>query len=234
MEDDFRTTRWSLVVAATGDAPRAAEALATLCENYWYPIYAFVRRRSRDAEEARDLTQTYFATLLEKRFLDQADRERGKLRAFLLASVKNFLAKEQESRRTQKRRAEDPRFWVAMEEAEALYLAELPERSDPATLFERRWAHTVLDHAILRLRRERERLGKLRQFELLVGNLTGAGDRPLAAIASDLGVAKGAVKVQLHRLRKDFGQALRDEVRDTIASRADLDDEVKHLLRLLS
>jgi RNA polymerase sigma-70 factor (ECF subfamily) len=228
----FATTQWSLVVAA-GDRrrPEADDALATLCERYWYPVYAFVRRRGYKAPDAQDLTQEFFATLLEKEYLGAADRERGRFRTFLLTAVSRFLSKQAERARAQKRGGGRKPLSIDPADAEARYRLEPADRCTPELLFERRWAFMLLDRAIERLAADYARKGKSKLFESLRPHLiAGDGEPDHRDRAAELQMTAGALKVALHRLRRRFAQTLKDEIAATVAGPDEIEDEINRLL----
>lgn len=236
MQTRFATTSWTQVLAAR-DAPstEARQALESLCRVYWYPLYALVRRQGHDAEESRDLTQAYFAALLEKGYLGDYDPERGRFRTFLMASVKHFLSKERDKALAWKRGGRADVVSLDAQEVEGRYRIEPVDRLTPEQIFERRWALTVLERALARLRREQEDTDRGKEFVRLEGFLTGqqatASYRDLAA---ELGTSEGAVKTSIHRLRQRFGQLLRSEIAETVSSPTEVDDEVKHLLGVIA
>lgn len=232
--DNFRTTRWSQVLAAGGGGSQAGHALEWLCDAYWYPLYAYVRRRGYAPDDARDTTQSYFVDLLERKFFKGVNPEAGKFRAFLLATLKNHLAKKRERERAEKRRADNPEFLVYLDDAEQRYITELSDGLSPEMFFERRWAATLLSRALGRLSDEQEETGKGAACLRLKGYLTGAGEGTYADAARDLSMTEGAVKVYVHRLRKRLGQLLRDEVSQTVSSPEEVDDEVRYLLKVSS
>ena len=232
MAAGFSTTSWSLVLAARdGPTTESQEALAGLCEAYWFPLYAFVRRQGFDAEQSRDLTQGYFTALLEKRYLESVEPGAGRFRSFLLVSLKHFLSKEREKARAVKRGGRAQVISLDGHRAEERYAIEPVDRLDPETVFERRWALTVLERAMSRLQREFAEAGKQRRFERLHGFLAGEEPRaPYRQVAAELGMSEGAVREAVRRLRQRFGQLLRQEISDTVADPADVDEEVRHLL----
>ena len=232
----FATTSWSLVLAAREASTVASrEALETLCRTYWYPLYAYVRHLGHDSEDARDLTQAYFARLLEKDYLDDYDPERGRFRVFLKASVRNFLSKEREKDRSWKRGGRAGIVSLGADQVEGRYRIEPVDRLTPEQLYERRWALTVLEQALSRLRQERIEAGRELEFSKLEGFLTGQGvQAPYKEIAAELGTTEDAVKTALHRLRRQFGDVLRDVIGATVARRDEVDDELKHLLGVVA
>lgn len=230
----FAATRWTVVLAAKGrNSPEAADAMAELCRVYWYPLYAFIRRRGYETHEAEDLTQEFFARLLEKHGLAGVDREKGKFRAFLMAAVKHFLANQRDRARAKKRGG--GRAVIAWEglNAEARYRLEPAHELTPERLFERRWALAVLDQVLARLQDEFDKGGKTQLFAALKGTLTGRVESPYAVIAERLGMSEVAVKVAVHRLRKRYREVLREEIAHTVADPAEIDEEIRHLLDCL-
>lgn len=232
----FETTRWSLIVAAGSDDSSAArEALATLCETYWYPLYAYVRRRGAPADEARDLTQGFLTSLLERRDLERVDQTRGRFRAFLLASLQHFLANDAARTRAQKRGGGTTRLPLTLDTAEGRYRVEPEDTATPETLYERRWALTVIERVLARLRQDWEIGGRETDFDELKACLLGqhpAGG--YAATAARLGTTEGALKTAVHRLRRQFQQALRQDIAETVSNPADIDDEIRYLVRALT
>jgi RNA polymerase sigma-70 factor (ECF subfamily) len=237
----FATTRWSLVLQAKDKAaPQAAEALADLCRAYWYPLYAFARKRSRDGHEAQDLTQSFFARLLEKDFLGEVAPERGRFRAFLLAAIKHFIANEWDRERAAKRGGD--RRHVSLnaghfdwDSGESRFLTEPAHELTAERLFERQWALALLDRVLSRLRDEQIAAGKLVQFETLQPFLSL--DRDIANYADAavrLNTTEAATRVAAHRLRKRYRSLLRDEIAHTVATVQEIDDEIRHLFQVLA
>ena len=233
----FHTTHWSVVIAGgRKGSPQAREALATLCETYWYPLYAFVRRQGYSAPDAQDLTQEFFARLLEKNYLATVGREKGKFRSFLLAALKHFLANERDRARAQKRGGGPGAPGLVSLEALDFEAAESRYRVEPAhdmtaqRVFERRWALTLLDRVLGRLQTEYAAGGKAELFERLKDCLTApelAGR--YAELADKLGMTEGAVKVAAHRLRRRYRAMLRQEIAQTVADPKDVEDEIRQL-----
>jgi RNA polymerase sigma factor (sigma-70 family) len=223
----FDTTNWSVVLkAGSGDTTGCQEALARLCETYWYPVYAFVRRR-----DAEDLTQEYFARFLEKRFLDDVRPERGRFRSFLLVSVRNFLHNERDRARALKRGGGERPVPLHGEDGEIRYGLEPADAVTPEVLFERAWVRAVLDRALERLQAQSEGELQADRFARLRPLLTGDGpDATYAEIAREWGVGEPAVRVAVHRLRRRFGAALREEVGRTVEDPRDVEEEIRHLL----
>jgi RNA polymerase sigma-70 factor (ECF subfamily) len=231
----FTTTHWSVVLAARQSAsPDAERALERLCRTYWYPLYAFVRRQGRNAEDAQDLTQGFFARLLEKEYLRLADPARGRFRTFLLASLNAFLAEAHRHVHRLKRGGGQTFIsWDALT-VEQRYLAESRDESTAEALYEARWALTLLETVLGRLGTELASAGKDRLFAELKGHLWG---EPNAAsyteLAPRLGLSEGALKVAVHRLRRRFRQLLREEVARNVADPAEVDEELRHLVAVL-
>jgi RNA polymerase sigma factor (sigma-70 family) len=236
MPTRFATTSWTRVLSARETSPaEAREALEGLCRVYWYPVYAFVRRQGSDAEDARDLTQAYFAELLEKGYLNDYDPQRGRFRVFLIASVKHFLSKEREKALAWKRGGRADVVSLDAQEVDGRYRYEPVDARTPEQIFERRWALTVLERALSRLRREQEDLDHGREFARLEGFLTGEqADVSYHDVAEGLGTTEGAVKTSVHRLRRRFGQLLRSEIAETVETPGEVDDEVRHLLGVIA
>jgi RNA polymerase sigma-70 factor (ECF subfamily) len=222
-----------MVLAAGADTSSSAvhQALATLCETYWYPLYAFLRSRGYGTEDAQDLTQAFFARLLEKHALRHADRTRGRFRSFLLASLKNFAANERYRAVAAKRGGEMPMLSLEIVSAEGRFQMEPASDETPERVFDRRWALTLLDRVMSRLQAETvARSEKPSSFDQLKTYLTG--DQPQLSYgdaASALGMSEGAVKIAVHRLRKRFRDLVRDEVAHTVSSPAEIEDELRHL-----
>ena len=229
----FAVTRWSLVLAAGGDGSRSTAALAQLCQSYWYPLYAFVRRQGHSPHDAQDLTQEFFARLLAREWLGQAQQERGRFRSFLLTAMKHFLANERDRQHAQKRGGGQALLSLDEEAAEARYRLEPGAADPPEALFDRRWAHTVLEHVLARLREEWTNAGNADLFDAMKGLLSGEptshGD-----VAGRLGKSEGAIKVAAHRLRARYRALLRRAIAETVPSPAEVDDELRHLFAALS
>lgn len=233
----FTSTQWSLVLAAgRRSTPEAEQALAELCGAYWPPIYAYLRRRGYPAPEAEDLTQSFFVRLLEKNYLRDARRERGKFRSFLLASLKHFLANEWDRAQAQKRGGQLQ--FISLEEIAS---QESRRPLDPRTLtpeeqFERQWALTALNRVIARLGEEYKNASKARLFENLKDFLIGADGLPYQQVALALEMSEGAVKTAVHRLRSRFRKLLRAEIAETLLrpdDQAEVDGEIRYLLKTL-
>jgi RNA polymerase sigma factor (sigma-70 family) len=231
----FVTTHWSLVLTA-GDANTtvAQDALAKLCQTYWYPLYAYVRRRNFSPPDAEDLTQEFFARFLEHHWVGDADREKGRFRTFLLSAMNHFLANEWDKARAQKRGGGVPLLPLGFDTAETRYVRELADNVTPEQHFERRWAMTLLETVVNRLRAEYEADGKAALFAAL--NPCLVGDRttqPYEELAKALGLTEGAVKSAVHRLRQRYRQLLRDEIAQTVANPGEVEEELRHLIAVL-
>src|SRR6267154_1138601 len=230
----FPTTRWTLVVAA-GDPHRkeARSALVALCENYWYPLYAYLRRWGYAADQAQDLTQDFFVRMLEGRYLDRADPEKGRFRSFLLTSLKFFVADEEDRRRAHKRGG-GMVVPLDVSSGETRYQREPAHDETPERIFERRWALSVLDRVVEKLRNEFVHHGRPEHFERLKVFLLGHSDAPYDALAREMNTSEGALKVAIHRLRKRYRELLRQEIADTVADPADVESELRCLAAALS
>lgn len=231
----FATTRWSLVLAA-GDSksPRWREALETLCQAYWPAVYAYVRRRGHDAVEAQDLTQGFFTQLLEKHYLKDARRERGKFRSFLLTAVKNYLTNEWDRARAQKRGGENVPLSLDFDIVENQYNLEPADQETPDKIFEKRWALTLLERIMNRLREELQASGNRERAERLLPFLTeDKADLPYKQVGQELGMSESAVKVAIHRMRKRYGALLRAEIGDLVDRPDEVDQEIRYLFAVL-
>jgi RNA polymerase sigma-70 factor (ECF subfamily) len=231
----FETTHWSTVLAAGGQSTtRSREALAALCETYWYPLYAYLRRQGHSAEDAEDLTQGFFARVIEKGVLQVASPERGRFRSFLLASLKHYVANEQDHARALKRGGSFSPLSLEFESARGRYSMEPHDASTPETLFDRRWALTVLDRVMGELRAEFRQRGKEEVFERLKVNLIGE-ESPFSyrETASKFGMSEDAVRVAVHRLRRRFGELLRAEIAQTVTTDDEVEEEIHYLIRAL-
>ena len=232
----FVTTHWSVVVTAgRSDTTRAQAALARLCQTYWYPLYTYVRRRGYSPPDAQDLTQEFFARLLAQNWLAQADRERGRFRTFLLAALSHFLANEWDKARAQKRGGSIQLVPLQLDNAETRYGQEPADPLTPEQCFERRWALALLDEVLNRLRQEQVAAGTGEMFDALKPCLVGDRQaQPYAALAAELGMTEGAVKVAVHRLRQRYRQLLREEIANTVATPEEVNAEMHHLFNVLA
>jgi RNA polymerase sigma-70 factor (ECF subfamily) len=222
-------------VIAAGDPQRkeARSALVALCENYWYPLYAYLRRHGYPADQAQDLTQDFFIRVIEGRYLDRAVPEKGRFRSFLLTSLKFFVADEQDRQRAHKRGGGAV---VSLEFSlgEERYRREPAHDETPERMFERRWALSVLDRVVERLRDEFVRHGRPEHFERLKVFLLGHSDAPYAALAREMNTSEGALKVAIHRLRKRYRELFRQEIADTVADPAEVESELRFLAAVLA
>ncbi len=231
----FHTTRWSLIFAAAGDASSGAAARADFCRMYWYPVYAFIRRRGYPHEQAEDLAQGFFSILLEKNYLGAADRERGRFRSFLRSAVAHYVSHERDRERAAKRGGGVVHVSVDADADADRYVAEPEGGETPEELFDRRWALTILDAALAALRADYESRGKKQEFDVLYPSLVGDLDGvPRAELAAQLGLSEGTLRVTLHRFRRRFQAALRAAVAATVEDDAAVDDEIRHLMQAIS
>jgi len=233
---EFATTHWSLVVAAKPDEvseTRALKALEELCRAYWYPLYAFVRYRGYSSDDAQDLTQAFFARVIETGGFASADPERGRFRSYLLGMMKHFLANEWHRAQTQKRGGQMQFIeWDALD-PETRYAGASKESDDPEQLFDREWALETIAGALQALRDEMETAGKSQQFDALKGSLTGEDALRREEMAARLDMTEGAVKVAVHRLRRRYRELLRAAIAETVSNETDLDDEMRYLVAVL-
>lgn len=230
----FVTTHWSVVLAAQGQSPAAQEALEKLCRNYWRPLYGFVRRQGSSPEEAEDLTQSFFARLLERRDLEVVRREKGRLRSYLLVALKHFLADEWHRAMTVKRGG--GRRLISLDELVARDGADLEpaDNLSPDRIYERRWALTVLEQVLTRLQEEYRNAGKASLFDRFKALLADEPDRlSQADIAEGLGMTENAVKQAFHRFRERYRVLLREEIAHTVAAPGDVEDELRCLVAAL-
>src|SRR6516165_7622532 len=230
----FTTTHWSVVLTAQGDSPAAQAALEKLCRTYWWPLYGFVRREGYKPEEAQDLTQAFFARLLERRDLETVRRERGRLRSYLLASIKNFLSKARDLEMTVKRG--EGRALISLDDllARERVDQEPAHRLSADRIYERRWALTMLEQVLMRLRSEYEAAGKLQLFVCLKELLARESGQPSQAeIAAKMQMTENAVKQAFHRLRHRYRQLLHEEIAHTVAVPEDVEDELRHFIAVL-
>jgi RNA polymerase sigma factor (sigma-70 family) len=239
---EFLTTRWSLILSAanlTNEEQKAGDALAELCRTYWRPIFSFVRARGYSIEDAQDLTQDFFVTILKKNWLQHADRNRGRFRSLLLRSLQNFLINAAEKTHARKRGggAEFISWhdWMAEAPSQLSLPAHELKSLPPERLFDLAWATTAVEHALQQLREECESKGKLWLFQALSSHLTDERDElSYANLAAELGMAETSVKKQLHNMRQRYRNLLRDEVSRTVEDPADVDDEIRYLCASLA
>lgn len=232
----FATTRWTVVLAAgQSDTAHARAALEKLCQAYWYPLYAYVRRRGYSPEDAQDLTQEFFARLLERRWIERADRQRGKFRSFLLTALNHFLADEWNKARAQKRGGGASLLPLQLDAAETRYGLEPADHATPEQSYERRWALALLEEVLHRLAQEYQQEGRAALFAALNPCLVGERTKqPYAELADRLGVSEGTVKSCVHRLRQRYRQLLREEIANTVAGPDEVDGELHHLFAVLA
>lgn len=235
-EAHFKTTHWSVVLqAGQSISSQAGKALARLCQDYWYPLYAYVRRRGYSPQEAQDLTQDFFLRFLERQGIQQADRQRGKFRTFLLSSLGNFLANEWDKRKAVKRGGRCFfESWDALG-AEERYNREPFHESTAEKLYERRWALTLLERTLNTLRREHAASRQAEVFDVLQSYLTGnENEETYQEAAARLGLSEAAVKMRVLRLRQRYRELLRAEIAETVSSPQELQEELKHLFSVLA
>jgi len=232
----FLTTRWTVVLAAGGiDTTLARQALEHLCRTYWYPLYAYVRRRGYSAHDAQDLTQAFFARLLAQESLANADPNRGRFRCFILTAMNNFLANEWKRGTAQKRGGGHELMSLELTAAEKRYELEPAIHSSPDKIFEKQWAMTLLEEVLNRLELEFQNDGKGDLFAALKPALLGLREsQPYATLATQLGMNESAVKVTVHRLRKRYRELIRDEIANTLDSSEEIEAEMRHLLHVLA
>jgi RNA polymerase sigma factor (sigma-70 family) len=234
-QDIFATTHWTVVLAAGQQhSEQADQALATLCQTYWLPLYTYVRRRGCPPHDAEDLTQEFFARILARNDVATVSPERGKFRAYLLAAINHFLSDEWDKARAQKRGAGRV-VHLDSAVAESLYAQGHADGLAPERLFDQRWAITVLEEVYRQLRQEYERNGKAILFEVLRFSLMGERSAvPYADLAGKLNLSEGAVKVAVHRLRQRYRQVLRERVAGTVSSPDEVEEEMRYLLRAVA
>lgn len=231
----FATTQWSAVLMAGGDSsPAARRVLEQLCRAYWYPLYAYIRRQGHSVEDAQDLTQDFFARLLEKNYLRNVERNRGRFRTFLLTSLKNFLINEWKHANRQKHGSGQAAISWDEALAESRFAVEPATGQPPDSVYDRGWAATLLDRALAALRAEFEQAGKLAHFDRLKVYILGERQSPpYAELASAFGMTEGAVRVALHRLSKRYGELLRAEVAQTVSTPAEVNEELRYLVAVI-
>jgi RNA polymerase sigma factor (sigma-70 family) len=231
-QDVFATTRWTLVLAAgRPNAPQADAALEELCRTYWYPLYVYVRRQVPSREDAEDLTQAFFTRFLEKNYLEGLSSDKGKFRAFLLASLKHFLANEWDRAARQKRGGGEVLLSLDWHDADTRYQIVPADNLSPDKLYDRAWAVTLLERVVTRLRDENTADGKAGIFEQLKAFLmTAKGEIPYSQAAAPLGLSEGAIRVAVHRLRRRYRELLHDEIAQTLTDPALAGEEMRALL----
>jgi RNA polymerase sigma-70 factor (ECF subfamily) len=232
----FATTHWSVVVAAgEAESAPAQSALETLCRAYWYPIYVYVRRKGYAPDDAQDLTQEFFAQVISKQQLRKADRNKGKFRTFLLAALDHFLAREWTRAHRQKRGGQFVFLSLDQERPEERYRLEPRDNTTPEKNFERQWARTLLEHAMDALKRECEASGRGALFAEVRRLLSGEREEGAhGEISHRLGIAETTVRVNVHRLRRRYGELLRAKLAETVSEKEDVEEELRYLMRTLS
>ena len=232
----FATTHWSVVLAAGDNAhSRSAAALQTLCQSYWYPLYAYVRQKGYGAQDAEDLTQSFFMHLLNRDRLGRLTRDRGKFRSFLLTALNHFLVDQWKRGSAQKRGGGQSIFRLDVQEAETRYRQEPVDTTTPEKLFEQNWAVTLLNTVFVQLQQEQSDKGKGEQFEQLKFCLTGQRSAvPYAELAEKMKLSESALKVLVHRLRQRYRELLRQEVAHTVSGPDEVEEELRYLRQILS
>ena len=232
----FVTTHWSMVVkAGRSDTPLARAALEKLCRTYWFPLYAYVRRRGQSVEDAQDLTQEFFARVLERHWLARADQAKGRFRTFLLTAMERFLANEWDKARALKRGGGQRTVPIQLDTAETRYGVEPADTQTPEQAFEYRWALVLLDEVVGQLETEFRRRDQGDLFAALKPCLVGGrAAQPYAELAAKLSIEEGAVKVTVHRLRQRYRELLRAEIANTVASPGEVEAEMRHLFNVLT
>jgi RNA polymerase sigma factor (sigma-70 family) len=231
----FRTTSWSLVVRAVDASDEISQqALERLCRGYWPAVHAFISRRGYSPEDAKDLTQTFFARLLEKEWLRAADATKGRFRTFLLTAVTRFLGHERERNEALKRGGGVAPLSLDIPESSAGGVREPADHATPELAFERRWAETLLNRVLDRLRNEFDAGGRAGRFQELKSFLTeDRGETSYAEVAVRLGLSESAVKSGIHRLRQRYGELVREEIAETVESPDEVESEIRHLVHIL-
>jgi RNA polymerase sigma factor (sigma-70 family) len=230
----FNTTLWTVVLeAGRADSPQSHAALERLCQVYWYPLYAYVRRRGHDEHSAQDLTQEFFHSLIEKNYIQAADRNRGRFRTFLLTSLNHFLTNEWKRSQRQKRGGGAVHFSLDAATAEERFRMEPAGPQTPETLYEQRWAQALVEQVMARLREEFTEAGKSDRFDALKTLLLDDDAQSQAEIGKQLGISESAVKSAVHRMRARYGELFREEIANTVAGPAEVDAEIRELFAVL-
>jgi RNA polymerase sigma-70 factor (ECF subfamily) len=232
----FVTTHWSVVLnAGRADTTRARDALAKLCQTYWYPLYAYVRRRGYSLHDAQDMTQAFFLCLLERQSFANADPNRGRFRSFLLGAMNHFLANEWKKSQREKRGGGQKILSLDMAAAEQRFDLEPADHATPDKTFDREWATTLLNEVLSRLENEYQHEGKVELFNVLKQTLAGTREsQPYVTLATRLNLNEGAVRVAVHRLRKRYRDLLQAEIANTVDSPKEANDELKHLFKVMA
>lgn len=232
---DFRTTHWSIVLEAKDGANGAEAALEKLCHLYWYPIYGFIRQRCHDPNRSEDLTQEFFARLLEKGYLKTVDANKGRFRTFLLTAVSRFLANEWDRTQTLKRGAGCTIVSLHETDAEGRYVNEPVCETTPEKAYDQRWANELLANVLDRLRREFHKTGRADRFdELKVFLVEDRSEVSYTEVAQRLGMSQAGIKSSIHRLRQRYGELVRDEIAQTVETPEQVEQELQHLLEALA
>lgn len=236
----FQTTRWSVIrgaakknVAESRETPEVQQALADLCRNYWYPLYAFARRQGETPESAMDLTQGFFADLLEKSWIDRADPQQGRFRSFLITVFRRFISDQKKRANAAKRGGNKNIFSIDAGDAEQRYQMEPTDDVEPSDLFQRQWAMELLGRVYTRLEQEHIEKGREEQFQILRQYLSTTDGSTYEEIAPQLGMNENTVKITVYRLRKRFRTLLEEEVLQTVDSASDIQSELNELLTAL-
>ena len=233
--DRFVTTQWSIVSRAGNLAHKQShDALQDLCQNYWFPLYAYARRRM-DSEKAKDLTQEFFYVLLEKNYLESADRQKGRFRAFLLTAFKRFMANQYDRENAIKRGGHLVKLSLDFDSADSRYSLQPVDNLTPDKVFERQWVLTLLENVMNRLREYYAAKGEdhLKRFEALKPMIMGEAGLDYASLSSQLDASPDTLRVQVHRMRNNYQEALRNEIAETVASHEEVEDEIKRLFELM-
>ncbi|HVF70434.1 MAG TPA: sigma-70 family RNA polymerase sigma factor [Chthoniobacterales bacterium] len=231
----FNTTHWSLISRATTPSPEGRAALESLCRAYWFPVYAFARKQGCSPTDAEDITQDFFAEIVQSEFLERADPQRGRFRSYLLTAVRRRIINARDSARAQKRGGGSTVVSINEPNAEKMFLEIDDPGLDPSQTYERGWALTVLQRARQRLRDEQTKIGRLSEFELLEPYLSAPpGEGEYATLASTLNIARNNVAVAVHRLGKSYRKLVHEEIADTVDDPAEVGDELNYLLKVLS
>jgi len=231
----FGTTHWTVVLqAGEAESPETQAALAKLCQTYWYPLYVFIRRQGRNPQDAQDLVQGFFARVLEKNYIQDADRTKGRFRSFLLLALKRYMANEWDYANRQKRGGGNQVISLDEQDSELRYRVEPADEMSPEKAYERRWALILLQQVLDRLASEFSTPGKVRLFDELKVFLSGEKGGSYAEIGSRLGMTESAIKVTVHRLRQRYREILRLEIANTVSSPEAVDDEIRNLFAALS
>ena len=234
----FDATRWTLVLRARGnDSPEGLEALGDLCKSYWYPLYAFARRRGLAKEDAEDRTQGFFERLIEKRYLDDVSADKGKFRSFMLRAFKNFMAEDWKRANAEKRGGRVKFVAITMEDADIRFSSEQASSGGEESAFEKTWAHTLLDQARARLKEELAAEGKLSHYEALLAYLPTSRSNGqgigYSSLAAQLGLSEEGARTAVHRFRKRYALIVRKEVANTLENPANVEEELSYLIRVV-